>query len=235
MLVQNREQRTPSRHLAISPSRHLAISIQSNVNKWDDKSLRPSHSHSNTPRDFPAWCDVIVTIYKPRWESWHWIRGREGGRVTHNDDNDVFSHQEVAPGQGLNICQNNPRCLDQQSSAPPLLSFSYPSCQPLILAGFYSVFIKPQCRPRLQCWPAMAVFWSRTGRAVRNLTATSHRIVFYKLISGQGEAETINTVIVFLTSPTLCRTGLESLSRWWRKYQVISDTGDVQFDIIWTP
>ena len=176
VLVQNREQRTPSRH--------LAISIQSNVNKWDDKSLRPSHSHSNTPRDFPAWCDVIVTIYKPRWESWHWIRGREGGRVTHNDDNDVFSHQEVAPGQGLNICQNNPRCLDQQSSAPPLLSFSYPSCQPLILAGFYSVFIKPQCRPRLQCWPAMAVFWSRTGRAVRNLTATSHRIVFYKLISG---------------------------------------------------
>ena len=83
------------------------------------------------------WCDVIVTIYKPRWETWHWIWGREGGRVTHNDDNDVFSHQEVAPGQGLNICQNNPRCLDQLG-APPLLRFSYPPATLL----FWLVFTK---------------------------------------------------------------------------------------------
>ena len=113
--------------------------MQSNVNKCDDKWLRPSHSAAPTGRlGFSGlmWCDAIVTIYKPRWETWHWIWGREGGRVTHNDDNDVFSHQEVAPGQGLNICQNNPRCLDRLG-APPLLTFSYQDWHPLIFTGFY--------------------------------------------------------------------------------------------------
>ena len=165
--------RTPSRYLAISPSQYNEM-LTSEMTNDCDPPTPPHHARpfgrlqgenvifrTDVMWCDVMWCDVIVTISKPRWETWHWIFGRAGGRVTHNDDNDVFSHQEVAPGQGLNICQNNPRCLDQLR-APPLLRFSYSSCHPLILTGFYQVFIKLQCYSTivlqcysttvLQCW-----------------------------------------------------------------------------------
>ena len=84
-------------------------------------------------RPRPGWsCDRYNLETRPRLDiEYEAEGGREGGLVTHNDDNDVFSHQEVAPGQGLNICQNNPRCLDLLG-APPLLMFScLPSHHPV--------------------------------------------------------------------------------------------------------
>ena len=59
----------------------------------------------------------------------------------------MYSVIRRSPGQGLNICQNNPRCLDRLG-APPLLSSSCQDWRTESLL-FSLVFMKFLCCPRL--------------------------------------------------------------------------------------